>query len=380
MSIQQEKFKAIADKIRGHLGTTDLIKPNEFADKIDVVAEEKYAAGIEQGKQAQYDEFWDAYQNNGKRKDYESAFRFWQDEMFYPKYDIVPNGSPASYMFFRFGVNVNFSPTPFNLSERLKQCNVELDTSKATNLQYAFSASGITQIPEVSTMGVTTIAYMCYSASLLQTAENIVLKEDGSQLLSSTFAGCTALENIMIGAPRKGATCSELITVPFNEAFEEPAGEFAFFKQGLVDAYREYFNGDNEETGLYTCICFETGEKRGSAYYHPTEGWGFEVPSWWIPEDRTQNVSFYLAKNEDDAFTREAIGKSVTFKDCPLLSRKSIGCIVSALLSTAQTGATLTFKQSAVETAFGSLESSEWYRLIMDKSNQYDGNWTINLV
>lgn len=37
MSIQQEKFKAIADKIRDKTGETDLIKPNDFVNKIDDV-------------------------------------------------------------------------------------------------------------------------------------------------------------------------------------------------------------------------------------------------------------------------------------------------------------------------------------------------------
>lgn len=39
MSIQQEKFTAIADKIREKTGTTDKIIPNEFVNKIDEVYE-----------------------------------------------------------------------------------------------------------------------------------------------------------------------------------------------------------------------------------------------------------------------------------------------------------------------------------------------------
>ena len=39
MSVQQEKFKAIADKIRDKIGSTDKIIPNEFVDKIDDVYE-----------------------------------------------------------------------------------------------------------------------------------------------------------------------------------------------------------------------------------------------------------------------------------------------------------------------------------------------------
>lgn len=66
MSVQQEKFTEIANAIREKTGTTDLIKPSEFASKVDDV--------YEAGKQAQYDEFWDRYQLNGKRVNYAHAF------------------------------------------------------------------------------------------------------------------------------------------------------------------------------------------------------------------------------------------------------------------------------------------------------------------
>ena len=45
MSYQQEQFKAIADKIREKTGTTDPIKPIDFANKIDEV----YEAGLANG-------------------------------------------------------------------------------------------------------------------------------------------------------------------------------------------------------------------------------------------------------------------------------------------------------------------------------------------
>lgn len=45
MSAQQEKFTEIADAIREKTGTTDLIKPSEFADKVSEV----YDAGYEKG-------------------------------------------------------------------------------------------------------------------------------------------------------------------------------------------------------------------------------------------------------------------------------------------------------------------------------------------
>ena len=92
MSVQQEKFKAIADKIRSYTKKEDLIKPNDFSTEIDNV--------YTQGRQAVYNEFWDEYTDNGTRRDYSNAFEgaFWTDDTFKPQYDmsVVLN---ANYMF-----------------------------------------------------------------------------------------------------------------------------------------------------------------------------------------------------------------------------------------------------------------------------------------
>ena len=49
-----------------------------------------YDEGVEAGKQAEYDKFWDAYQENGNRYDYAYGFYNlgWTDDSFMPKYDI----------------------------------------------------------------------------------------------------------------------------------------------------------------------------------------------------------------------------------------------------------------------------------------------------
>ena len=108
MSIQQDNFKAIADKIREKTGTTELIKPLDFASKIDDV----YAAGqnsggggydegFEAGKQAEYDAFWDTYQQNGERSNYYMGFAYWEDSCYKPKHPIATasSGSVANMMF-----------------------------------------------------------------------------------------------------------------------------------------------------------------------------------------------------------------------------------------------------------------------------------------
>lgn len=71
----------------------------EYPDKIRDVSLTNYNQGLEDGllsgeadgRQAQYDEFWDEFQQNGKRKDYRFAFGCgWNSKTFKPKYPIIP--------------------------------------------------------------------------------------------------------------------------------------------------------------------------------------------------------------------------------------------------------------------------------------------------
>lgn len=72
------------------------------------------------------------------------------------------------------------------------------------------------------------------------------------------------------------------------------------------------------------------------------------------------------------------IGSNINFKDSPLLTKSSIISIINALSN--EKGATLTLSQTAVNNAFGSIDSQEWIDLIISKSNNYNGLWTITLV
>lgn len=123
MSIQQQKFKEIADKIREKLGTTDSIKPSDFAGKIDEVYTAgqnaggggsdapTYEQGFEDGKIAERDAFWDAYQDSGNRRNYTYAFyqSSWVDDIYHPKYPIICNGA-CGYMYAYSGVTDTIVP------------------------------------------------------------------------------------------------------------------------------------------------------------------------------------------------------------------------------------------------------------------------------
>lgn len=107
-------YKAIADTIRAISGYGFIYKPSEMLQGIDHVAvashargksmglEEGYAKGVEEGKQAEYDAFWDAFQEYGNQRSYIYAFAGsnWTDDIYNPKYPIVVNNvTGANYVF-----------------------------------------------------------------------------------------------------------------------------------------------------------------------------------------------------------------------------------------------------------------------------------------
>lgn len=69
------------------------IKSGELANNIVGV----YTTGLQEGKKAEYDRFWDAFQENGSKKGYLYAFsgRGWSDDTFKPKYPLtgITNGN-----------------------------------------------------------------------------------------------------------------------------------------------------------------------------------------------------------------------------------------------------------------------------------------------
>lgn len=142
------------------------------------------------GKKAEYDAFWDEFQQNGQRTNYRQGFpgEGWTDTTFKPKYNIVAVGN-ASNMF--WGSKI------VDMVKALKNNNVTIDTSGATDLSYAFSCNSV-YLPEVSAVSATNIGVLFgYNRSLIS-VKKLILKNDGSQTFSSAFYNCTSLTDIEI--------------------------------------------------------------------------------------------------------------------------------------------------------------------------------------
>lgn len=145
-----EKMSAIADAIRDKTDTTDKLSLDGMAQAIPEV--------YGQGKQTQYDEFWDKFQSKGNRRYYQYAFygEGWGDTIYNPKYPIITNN--ANYVF---------------ASSSITDTKVTIDVSGATSSSsYTFNASKIKTIRK------------------LIVSENI--------LFTGYFGNCSSLENLVV--------------------------------------------------------------------------------------------------------------------------------------------------------------------------------------
>lgn len=146
---------------------------------------------FEAGKKAEYDAFWDAFQQNGERRAYHSAFRNWNTAIVRPKYRIAPIGDMSSCF-------MSLKGEYLNLAERLVECGVELDTSGVTNFSYAFYSDVLTRLPKIDTTGANSVDYLAVSSPYLETIDEVALREDGSQTFSHPFSWNQRLHNLKI--------------------------------------------------------------------------------------------------------------------------------------------------------------------------------------
>ena len=137
------------------IGLSGKFLPSAFPELILGLSVGDYDSGIEDGKQAEYDRFWDVFQDNGNRRNYWGGFAGWKDAIFKPKYPII--ASTCNSMFYRAAIP--------NLPI--------IDLSQASSIANTFDyTSGLTSI------------------------EKIILKSNGSQTFTQGFAGCSVLAEV----------------------------------------------------------------------------------------------------------------------------------------------------------------------------------------
>ena len=161
--------------------------------------------GREQGKQAEYDAFWDAFQENGNRTNYNSAFFYWSDETFQPKYDIVPTGS---------AISMCSNSKIKNLKDIIEKAGIIFDTSKSTDVGYMFNAASyLTEAPLIDATNSTSVDRLFNQCGSLKKA-SVVFPENKITAYTNVFQQCVALEDFtaygVIDFPLSLSTCSKL--------------------------------------------------------------------------------------------------------------------------------------------------------------------------
>lgn len=138
----------------------------KYCDRDIVVTAEKgdgyengYNEGLEAGKKAEYDRFWDVYQQNGSRVDYTYAFynRGWSDQSYNPKYDIAPTDCNGLFSF-----------------------------------SYITDTKVVVDLSNTKKDSVSKVFYYCY---WLKTIRKLIVTEN-VPLDTKFFGSCPALENI----------------------------------------------------------------------------------------------------------------------------------------------------------------------------------------
>lgn len=178
-----EKMTAIADAIRDKTGEVEKLGLDAMVDGVDKVHKA--------GKQAEYDRFWDSYQNNGNRSDYQYAFAGWKDAVFKPKYNIVLGaGYTGTNMFWGCGVG--------NIAEALEGQGVILDTTMCGYFSSMFQNAKTVRIPVLNcthAMDYNTNGLQAtFLSSTVETIDKLIVPE--VLKYTSTFQGCTNLKNI----------------------------------------------------------------------------------------------------------------------------------------------------------------------------------------
>lgn len=167
-----------------------------YDETIEQIITDEKAEGIEQGKQAQYDEFWDAYQkwNGSFSVIYSAQFFFggsgWDDNTFKPKYSMGEYGTitNASNMFQMCSVT--------NVTKILEEQGVTFNFANAVSFTNIMGYSKITHFPDVVTTSAGGLTSFLSQAYNLESIGLITLRDDGRQTFASAFYNCPKLKDI----------------------------------------------------------------------------------------------------------------------------------------------------------------------------------------
>lgn len=162
-----------------------------IAEKLTTIAENEQKV-FDAGKDAEWNRFWDAFQQNGNRTNYRGAFYGeFAGEAFYPKYDIRPGSNGAYMMFSSNKSNIDFV-------ERLELCKIEMDFSQiTTDANYLFSGVTVKRVGVIDLSNLSATKYNgLFNAAVIDTIDLLIVNEDSDT--SAWFTNCS-IKNITFG-------------------------------------------------------------------------------------------------------------------------------------------------------------------------------------
>lgn len=166
------------------------------AEKLTQIAENEQKV-YDAGKNAEYDAFWDKFQDNGNRVKYDFAFSGlgWTEENFKPKYNICP-----TTLYFAFRASQDLT---CDLVEHLAKLGVTLDTSNSTTFAYCFYGSYIKRVGVLDISKATEIVGMLTNAYYLESVDELIVSANNSSF-NNVLAYCSRLKNITISGEISG--------------------------------------------------------------------------------------------------------------------------------------------------------------------------------
>lgn len=230
------------------------------ADMVEIIAENEqkvFDAGVDAGKQAEYDAFWDKYQENGARKDYQyGGFggRGWDDESYKPKYTLKP---VHAYSMFQGCLITEIT---------------NVDWTNTNSIEGCFAYSGrLKYIKAINANNLTSCINAFRLCSKLETIELLKLNEN-TLIDTNTFASLPELQNVTIegnisrsiSIKESTKLTKESITSIINALWDGASGRTLTLSRTAVDKAFKWYGGTYDENGEWV-DCEYTGTEDGSA-------------------------------------------------------------------------------------------------------------------
>ena len=158
-------------------------------------AKEDYDAVYEAGRKKEYDDFWDTFQMNGTRAQYDNAIfggSSWYDARFKPKYDIKITGN-ANQVFVNSKIH--------DFKGCIQSAGINFTFDGITGAQNMFQYSQIHNLPSMDFSKATSgwaLASTFESCTFLKSIDKVIVSENTTFRADTTFYGCKALEDIII--------------------------------------------------------------------------------------------------------------------------------------------------------------------------------------